>query len=466
MTPQRLEGPLKLGHAPLHHLRAALAVGSAVTLLHAFGLLGWLDALMLRLVSAPQPLLRATATPPADLPHVLLIGSGMYETTFAQTSPLRPESVASLVRAVGAARPSTLVIDLDLSPAPGEPAQDPGRRALDSALQDLVRHGVRVVLPLPLRVSTPAVQDLKFAWMRNMCAGQGGGGVRFGLSEILRHQGVVTQFDGTWPSIGAVAAGNGDALSLCRYVIETGGRWKAALLSTAFDGRSLIATHAAPRLRPFNARLMAHADARIALVTTLDRLPFDAGSIAGGTVFVGGAYDARDRFAMALDDAERRVEGAVVHALTFDSLRRPVGVVAGFGAFLLDIALGVGLGFMFAASWGWHLRRQQRAAQTDGWAAQLAPRLSLLANLALVAALVALSVLLAHAVLHPANWWVNPGPVVLGVFAKFVLASRSGAGAATAHAPPGGVAERLREWDQVVLWILVAAALASLLLPH
>lgn len=450
----------------MHHLRAALAVGSVVTLLHAFGLLGWLDALMLRLVSAPQPLVRATGAPPADLPHVVLIGSGLYETTFAQASPLRPESVAALLRAIGAARPSTLVIDLDLSPRPGDPAQDPGRRALDGALHELVRQGVRVVLPLPLRVSTPALQDLKFAWMRDLCAGEGRGGVLFGLADVLRHQGVVTQYDRTWPAIGAVAARNGDALSLCRYVLESGGRWKAALLSTAFDGRSLVAAHAVPRLRPFNARLLAQADARIALATTLDRLPFDATALAGGAVFVGGAYDARDRFAMALDDAERRVEGVVVHALTFDSLQRPVGVVAGFGAFFLDIALGVGLGFLFAASWGWHLRQQERAARADSWAAQLAPRLSLLANLTLVVVLVALTVLLAHAVLHPLNWWVNPGPVVLGVFAKFVLASRAGPGAATAHTPPAGTAARLREWDRVLLWILVAAALASLLLPH
>jgi hypothetical protein len=448
-----------------HHLRAAVAVGSAVTLLHTFGLLGWLDALMLRLISGPRPLAHATSTPPPELPHVVLLGSSLYETTFAQTSPLRADVVATLVRTVGAARPATLVIDLDLSPGPAEPPQDPGRRALDDALDELARQGVRVVLPLPLRVSTPALVDRKFAWMRARCAKDGRAGVLFGLADVLTHQGVVTQYDATRPTIAAVAAAAGDALSLCRFATQPAERWKTALLSTAFDGRALLAAHAAPRLRPFNARLMAQADARIAVAAAPDRLPFDVAALAAGAVFVGGAYDARDRFAMALDESERRVEGVVVHALTYDSLQRPVGLLAGIGAFALDIALGVGLGFVFTASWGWHVRRQLWAAQTDTWQAQLAPRLSLFANLGLVALLVALTVFSAHAVLHPLNLWVNPGPIVLGVFAKFVLASRADAGGTAEHST-GEVAARLREWDEVLLWFLVAAAIASLLLPH
>lgn len=442
-----------------------------MTLLHTFGLLGWLDATMLRLVTVPQPVAGSAGMPPKDLPRVILIGSSLYETAFQQASPLRPAGVATLVEAIGAAKPATLIVDLDLSP--GLADEPKGRAALDNALTTLAASGTRVVLPNPQRVATPALQDVKFAWMRRLCGAGASeskdrrGGIRFGLANVTTHGGVVTQYDQNLPALGIVAAQPDDALSLCRRATEASDRWKPALLSTAFDDRGLMPARVLPAMRPFNLRLMAYAQTHIANATALDRLPFDAAALNGANVVLGGAFDAHDRFLTVMDDPERRTEGAVVHAMTFDSLQHPTGVVPLLGAFALDIALGMGMGYLFAATWGWHTRLRARAASSVGWAAQLAPRLSLLLNGLLVAVLVALSVLLAYLVLYPANWWVNPGPIVLGVFAKFVLASRAALGDGTGHPPAGPVAAQLEKFDTALLAVLVAAALACiLLLPH
>lgn len=460
------------GHsAAIHHLRAALAVGSLVTLLHTFGLLGWLDATMLRLVTVPQPMAGSTGVPPQDLPRVILIGSALYETAFQQVSPLHPAGVATLVEAIGAAEPANLVVDLDLSP--GLVDEPKGRAALDHALSTLAANGTRVVLPNPQRVTTSDLQDVKFAWMRRLCGVRPAdgknrhGGIRFGLANVTTHGGVVTQYDQNLPSLGVVASRSDDGLSLCRLATEASDRWKPALVSTAFDNRGLMPARALPAMRPFSLRLMAHAETHIANATALDRLPFDLEALRGSTVVLGGAFDAQDRFITVMDDPERRTEGAVVHAVTFDSLQHPTGVIPLLGAFLLDIALGMGMGYLFAATWGWHTRLHGRAAGATGWVGQVAPRFSMLLNGLLVAALVALTVLIAYLVLYPANWWVNPGPIVLGVFAKFVLASRVAPAHDTGHPPDGPVAAQLKKIDTALLAVLVASALACiLLLPH
>lgn len=459
----------------VHHLRAALAVGSVVTLLHAAGLLGWLDAVMLRMVSGAQPLVVTDArTAVADMPHVLLIGSKLYEEEFGQSSPLAPAKLAALLHSLMAhstAVPATLVIDIDVSPSPLETADDPGRHALDLALDALLSRGTRVVLPLPIRASSSALQDKKFGWMQRLCMlnqPPSRGRLVFGLVEIVTNQGVVTQFDRTLPSLGMVATDSGERRSLCHLALAPDDRWKQALLSNDFDNRALGLSREKPLLRPFNSRFFAAATAQVNVLDSLELSAQQTARIAGASVFLGGAYSHQDRFITPFDGLQRSVEGAVLHAATFYSLQHPVSSVEGVLAFALDVVLGVLLGYCFSASWSWHHLCKLRARHFETMTAQLRPRLSLAFNVVLVVALIVLSLLLAHTLFYPLNLWINPGPIVIGVFAKSVLASHMAGGPHTDHdlGPLAPAVARLRFWDQVGLALLVGLALVVLISHH
>ncbi len=458
-----------------HHLRAATIVASVVTLLHSAGLLGGLDGFMQRLIGSAGPVWRTRSAAPASLPAVLLVGEPLYERAFSQASPLAPAGIAQIVDAIPrkpGERPATVVIDLDLSPGPDERVDDPGRGTLDDALRRQLAAGTRVVLPLPIRVSTPGLQQVKHAWIRRLCGwnlhlAPGPGRLDFGLSDVITHGGSVMQFDPQQPTLGVVAA-TPAATTLCDRALDPSGRWRAPLVGSQFPDSALVAIAAVHEfgLRPFNARFFSADDRNVQVLDTLDAGGWQAalGPLAGRALFIGTGLTAQPRFLMPLEHDGRPVEGVVVHAATYYSVAHPVTIPSDWKAFALDVALGVVMGYAFAWSWRWHLHVGVRCRSRAGLAAHWAPRGSLLMNLLLAAASIALSVVVADAFFFPLNLWVNPVPIVLGVFVKFLIATRVSHD--DAHADPHAGAPRAwrHRLDDTLLLLLTGSALATLAL--
>lgn len=467
----RIRG-VALGHLP-HHLRVALAVGSIVTLLHGSGLLGWLDVIMLRVTSGPGPVAEIAAVEREILPAVLLISPQLYESEFAQASPLAPTKLARIVRTIvgtGGQRPEVLVIDLDLSPGPAEESSNQGRQELEAALREMVADGGTVVLPLPNRVATPEAAQKKFDWIKSLCSWNEDitkGRLVFGLAEVTSHQGVVAQLDANQPTIGMLGATPDEHLRICERVRGANAGWRAVLVAKDFDDRALMPARHVPSWRPYNVRMFG-TNSRIAALQSLDRIPDKVGRLAGGVVFLGGGFNPQDQFIVPIEGIQRPVEGVLVHAALFDSVRHPVLLINGLGALALDIFTGVLLGYCFSASWGWHLgvvamREHSNSSSLLGY---WAPRISLAFNFALAATLAVCLLLAARLLFFPLNLWVNPGPMVIGVFAKFVLAYRGQHGDGNSHGPADVAAKRAYRLDQILLTLLVIAAVSSILNHH
>lgn len=419
----------------LHHFIVALLVASVVTLLHAHGALGWLDAVMLNAAGQAQGQGSAAAEPNGDMPVVLIIGAELYERDFAQTSPLNRRKLAQLIRSIvqdeGQA-PDLLVVDLDLSPIPGGEDKKLAQGELDDALEKLVAAGTRLLLPLPARAVTPELQALKFSWLERVCRWNIPGQparVALGLTEVKEHLGRVLQYDKRQATLGVVAADFARADFLCRRVLEDPAKWRAPFVSTLFNSRIFDTGDSGGGLKPFNARFFRSLDDHLLVADSINRLPIATGggrpSLVGRTIFLGGGYDEKDRFLTPLDPAGSKVEGVVIHAATGFSARHPVTVGDGLFAFGLDIVLGLLIGYFFHWTWGW-FRRVQDGAEHAGWPGYLAVRGSLLLNLTLPVVLIVFFMILASDYLYPRNYWVNPGPIILGVFAKFLITSRGG----------------------------------------
>lgn len=415
-------------HGLFHHFVVALTVASVVGLLHHSGQLEWLDSAMLRIAGSYNSSSRPTQTPDPGSPDVLLISGPLYERVFELRSPLDRSKVAPLVSAIashGGGVPATVVFDLDFS-ATGHDTE--GQTVLDQQLKSLVEGGVLLVLPLPSVAHTPEVASAIALWMKKACAWRSlppklSGRVVFASPTLRSHGGRVLQYSTSDLSLGIAATRPMESDDVCTRSLP-----ELQLLvqfSTAEQTRNL--TYAAPlfpKARPLNAKFFLGLQHHVHELASIGALPLAADGkplpLAGRVVFVGGSYDPRDRFETALELDGQATEGVTLHAAVYYSAMNPISVEQGFGALSLDIVLGILMGYMFTAAWGWHA-----AIQTGrGWKRYLVPKLVFVGILAGAVLLASFLVWAAANWLLPLNVWVSPGPVVLGLCAKLML-SRS-----------------------------------------
>lgn len=465
----------------LHHLQVALAVASLVGLLHVSGQLAWLDAAMLRLAGAAHR--TVMPVPPAatsGMPEVLLLSEAMYERDFQQRSPLDRARVAQLLEALFPAEskaPATLVIDLDLSDTGHDAA---GQARLDGLLGRLVASGTRLVLPVPLWVTSAEASALKLRWIRDVaCAWnlKGPGLVTFASPLVRTQGGLVLQYSPRELSLGVAATRPPGAETVCEQTPGTQAE-RLVMTGTAHVDDLKTRTAHAPAMRPFNAHFFAALDQHVHVLKTIDQPlddPSPARRWAEGVVFLGGGYDHRDRFETPLTQDGVPIDGVTLHAATYFSTMAPVNDRLHLLAWLIDVAVGVGAGFLFARLWG----ARAQAAQRGAWTGYLGPKLLTLLTLAMALALAALAVQVAAQKAYPNNLWISPGPVVLGVFAKLLLTglhAAAGHGGSSEHAQvahdthgkhrPAGPATGLglAVWlDWLFVLVLVALCLYKLL---
>lgn len=397
-----------------HHLLVALIVASVVGVLHGSGALGWLDAVMLSFAGSAQsesPTRSAEFARRETMPLIWTIGQALYESEFHQTSPLDRRKLARLIGAIPTDRagaPTMLVLDLDVSPVPGDAAKS-AQQELDQVLHKLATAGTRLLIPLPGRTETRELQQLKLQWLQRVCSWKNSDGtptVTLALPYIKEHFGRVIQFQHEQLALGNVAANPTLAEHLCPSV------------ASLFD--ALVLPQSEGPLGPFNARFFTHLPQHRVVAETLA----PAIDFAGRTVFLGGAYDDKDRFLTPLAGTDRRIEGVAVHAAIWFSTKYPVDVWQGLRAFLLDILLGLLIGYLFG--WTWSRYQAAQAGQGDWSPARnyLTVRGLLLGNFAVLALLIFVFMSLAAGYFYPRNYWINPGPIILGVFVKFLISSR------------------------------------------
>ena len=148
---------------------------------------------------------------------------------------------------------------------------------------------------------------------------------------------------------------------------------------------------------------------------------------------LGGSYDPRDRFSVPLAPDGKPMDGVELHAATFYSALHPVTPGNELLAWVADVALGFAFGWAFQLLWA----GQARGAGWAGWRGYFVPKLVLVFNLGAAALLAWSAVMMAAYWFYPNNYWISPGPVVLGVFAKLLLtALHRGGDHASGHGSP------------------------------
>lgn len=417
ISPQLYERLMKF-----HHVGVAVVVALAILIIEHAGALNWLENLTLRVAAGMQGEVVAAQAEDAADGVVLTISPQLYETAFKQVSPLDRESLAKLIGKLVERKPKMLVLDLDVSP------EAPGQDVLDNTLIGLAQQGTQIVLATPFPVHSERLFQAKFAWMQKIC---GTNNIRFADSRLPVTQGVNLRYFKGRNALGDVAHGWNDNSTPpekhwpCAQIKQgenfagfLDANMHQAEIDARISGQYTEQVHLDPAtLRRTLARIGQVGD-------DLSAPPESEFALAGKTVFLGGDYSGADRFQTIARPAP--VPGVVVHAAAYNGARHNLKRITHIEAIALDILIGTLAGLLFHFTWARHNGAQHRLAAVgrQDWSRYLTARLWLAFNFILLALFI-WAILQSASWLLDRHWWSNPAPMVLGIFIKSLLGSRS-----------------------------------------
>lgn len=295
------------------------------------------------------------------IPRALLISGEMYENDFHQRSPLDRATLAALFDKVLLGRPLILAVDLDISPA-----FDPGQDTLDRLLIEASQHTL-IVLATPVPVESPKLRGEKLLWMQKLCAG----GVRFGTPTLHSTDGMVLRYDPSAPTFAQVAVTDLRAKELkrtaqappthsarqpppsaaatapaCTKVMDAGAEGVDFLNPLYYSGMAQEGS-SIKRLKLINANYFSPSfEKNISTISSLSDIP-SKNDLAGQVVFLGGIYGTDDRF----ETLNGELYGVLVHAAIFYSLTHSLKELPIWICRIVDVILGVAMGWLFEKLW-------------------------------------------------------------------------------------------------------------------
>ncbi|KIF82481.1 hypothetical protein TSA66_19335 [Noviherbaspirillum autotrophicum] len=416
-------------HDVLHHLIVATVLASTILLVEAYTpWLRWLDSLALR-VALPTTTNTALVDQ-SKQPVIMSITDTLYEQAFEQSSPLNRRRMAELLEKLKESQPRVVAIDLDLSPSASDELHATERRQLDQALLALAGQS-RLVLATPFRTAT--LQEKQHLWVRAMCEH----GIRFALPTLSSSMNTVVRHDVESPLLANVAhklaLGEPKDPLLTHEVCE----WAAEMDSkTFFDATARSHGHNTETI-PLKSALLSPINLHQQAVEPewSAAKGFAIPNLAGKTVFLGGAWADSDQFFSAL--SEHPYPGVFIHAAAFSTQLNPAINTSHGYALLADMVVGTILGFIFHGIWtkigrakpyllgaSKGVRNQMfhtllwRGVLVIGW---LPPILIICLFFG------------ASALLLKLNLWLNPGPLVFGMFIDAIMAAKTSPDGHTEH---------------------------------
>lgn len=414
----------------IHHAVAAVMLATLMLFLEGRHVLEWLDGAMLRATSdATASQIRAADPGPQYRPSIVDIDGAAFRKVFGERSPLDRGRLQELLMRLPLDPGKVLALDIDLSPAIHEGVL--AARPLDQLLDRLARSGLAIVLVLP----DPSADNANLGWIRARC----GAGIHFASAALTERMGAITRVSSNLPTLAAVtlelAAARkaaperlqvsapahrpeGLADRLCRAASDADSEY--SLFSAAAETGQHGAEPETRPLHPMAAAMRYLAPSLSDVVLRDGRASPGENASLGNVIFVGGSYDVHDTFRTVDGD----MPGLYVHAASFTSLAMNTGQASHLQMFVADVVLGIILGVLFGGMWHYYSKVEENAAKgltlSTRWTIKPVlvferSRLCLLLCWA-VPVLLALGFALAAHWLLAKGWWLNPGPIILGMF--------------------------------------------------
>ncbi len=394
----------------IHHLKSVLALTSLVVLLHSFHLLDGLDALFLYAANGGTKTVETAPKPRREIGSsiVLQLTDRLYAETFQLRSPLDRGVLRQILETIIKAKPVVMAVDLDLSPIPSDdPRQQADQIALDELLIQTAAKGeisIVTIHPFPSEISALRKQDVE--WMSRLCRH----GVRFSSPLLMKRLGVVVRQYHNAPSLAHVAWSAAEAKaekrpqdSYCERALAGDDSFLERFIGEAIgQGKSFA----------LNRASLEHLE-RYDL-HTLKQLEQPSGlpAIAGRTIFIGGSYGVEDRFLTPFGE----LPGVTAHAIEYYSRIHPIWENK-LAIVTVEVILGLLFAYLFTGMW----RRYFDYSYHPHW--REIKDLSFIWALAILLTVTWILYLVVEmsAVLLSMGWWMNPTPLILGLFGDSLL---------------------------------------------
>ena len=452
----------------LHHLLLALTLASIMVIASRSPIYDQFDLQMHTLLSYyglggdAQPGEQKPAVWPvsedlkAVLPHFVVAGPRLENLLLRHRGETRGYD-ADVLEAILSRHPRVVAVsNHDLAPWT-EPGEDPIASAnqahADAVLDGAAAGGTQVILSFPLpNPQWPSLESYRIAWIVKRCAA----GVLFGIPiPGLRHDGVIDEgsmlYRQHYPTLGVVAAEvasrgtanehAADALAglVCELAKAADGDVRKFLdmlvARTNLNGEPANSSEGFEReVRYVNQQFFRALPA--AKWSRLDYGKQEDGrdGIFPPAVLPGDVVFWSSNVSSGVErTAAGEAQGYFRDAQVYFSERRPIARASHKVAFLADVLLGLVLGYLFAFLW----RRYAIAAEILNRVALLPARRKFVAwikaRIWLVVAIGVLPVIL-WLLLLAAEWrtlrgqWLNPLPIVIGMFIDGLMQSRLRAG--------------------------------------
>jgi hypothetical protein len=410
----------------LHHFLVASTIASGIAVLADGGYTRGLDATTLQFGNDIVYALGLGGTPVA-YPRVRAVDEDTYRDVFGETSPLDRAKLASVLSEIMRFAPKLVVIDIDVAPIATIEIDETTNEQKQKALNDVLDGAsVNMVLPTATLSSNRRTQISRTQWMRDRC--KNNERIHFGFADVRVSSGLILQYDPDLPSLALVARRLAPPGPSKAADGEQGGHptWRPRVLCDEIEREgpdSLKAVHdvmggGRPEPLDVSQAIASALEAKRCGVSP-------CGKLTGEVVFVGGAFDPRDRFWTAAGE----LDGVVIHAATYWSTSRTLG-----HRWLFPIEIAIGTLIAFPLSWCWraqdrrriefervvHDRRQRWSTIAKDWIAVRS--LTLLAIVLSIATFLLLLVI--SGVVLGLGTWINPAPLVVGMSADSLLSSR------------------------------------------
>lgn len=462
-----------------------LVIACSLEVIKYYGLLGWIEPSVARVVHAKLPAPDLGSLPNAADLRLVLIDDSNFMSDFKGISPLAPEKLAEGIQRIAEAKPAIIAIDLDISPGltdfrskykdgksnpheflyrtlckaadyPAGRSCDPEAWSKSTDLPAVVEpqqacphRQLQIVIVEPLIAeggSTAAdINSANCEWAK-VIQHELGPCIQFATSDLDVISGRAIYFNPEVPSLGGVA--------YRAHERRRGSEENKAEKATKFE---VGVCRSEPRQTSGRARKIINTDViaavhdeqasqgrppqpdlrRLSIPWSPDRQSGDASKdLKNKVVFLGGTWGNADKHATAWID---NVDGVVIHAAIFYSLLVPKDIRDVVGL-LVDVAVGVALGAAFHVCWhcygarislfsaaGGHgavfCRREER--EKDPQLFEAYPWALFFGGLAWLFLFLGVSGALYFSFLYlRAGSWLNPAAMVIGLFVHSLVSSR------------------------------------------
>jgi hypothetical protein len=337
----------------------------------------------------------------------LIIDDLYYERHFNSSSPLDTKELTYILEKIAIQKPKTIILDFDISPDFNfnDSKTDFEARDIDMALAKIQANGVKVLLPFSFTAATDENKKLKQSWFEYICSKD----IGLGIPTVKENFGVSLLYTNFSGHISNLAYSN-DTSSICSKILSPD---KIDIIKEEFETiinqekKELSINFTGIQKRSFYLSNKNQLD-------TLD--------IKDKTVFLGGSYGYSDKYLIP----SAKVNGVEILEAIYYTLSHKIEEADIYLSSFIDILNGLIFGWILNSLL--RLRKEQFSkANYERYA---------LLNVSIFGLLIfwiGLSLQISATVFESFYIWLNPIPIVFGMFLDAIFTATSLEGTKKIH---------------------------------